>query len=89
MPAPSTKRRRATSPATAASASTPRKTDPIRIVLSLVPNCAIAHSFMGVGVRSMTWDPTASTGEAAGFVNAATRWPRATPTTVARTPKTA
>ena len=32
-----------------------------------------AHSFMGVGVRSMTVDPTASTGEDAGFIAAATR----------------
>ena len=30
--------------------------------MSSVPNCAIAHSLTGVGVRSMTVDPTASTG---------------------------
>ena len=46
---------------------------PMRIGLSLVPNSRTAHSFMGVGVRSMTVDPTASTGEEAGFSAAATR----------------
>ena len=75
MPAPSANRRRASIPATAESTSTPANTDPMRIGLSLVPNCLIAHSLTGVGVRSMTVEPTASTGDEAGSVSAATRWP--------------
>ena len=35
----------------------------MRIGLSAVPKFRIAHSFTGVGVASMTVDPTASTGE--------------------------
>ena len=48
-------------------------TEPIRTRLSLLPNCRIAHSFSGVGVRSMTCEPTASTGEDAGSSSEATR----------------
>ena len=55
--APSRNRRRASSPATAASTSTPAITEPIRIGLSLLPNCRMAHSFIGVGVRSITVEP--------------------------------
>ena len=57
--------------------STTTTTDPTSTALSALPNCRIAHSFSGVGVRSMTVEPTASTGEAAGTVSAATRWPAA------------
>ena len=64
-------------------------TEPIRIGLSLLPKLRIAHSFIGVGVRSMTWEPTASTGEDAGLSSEATRWPAAIPTRVARTPNRA
>ena len=64
-------------------------TEPTRIVLSLSPNWRIAHSFMGVGVRSMTWDPTARTGEDAGFSREATKCPMPTPTSVARIPNRA
>ncbi len=71
--APRTNERCASTPATPASRSVPSSTLPMRIGLSAVPNCAIAHSLTGVGVRSMTVDPTASTGEAAGLSNAATR----------------
>ena len=81
--------RRASSPAIAASTSTPAITDPIRIGLSLLPNSRIAHSFIGVGVRSMTVEPTASTGEESGLSTAAIRCPAATPTRVASTPKAA
>ena len=88
-PAPRANRRRASRPATAASSSTPASTDPTRTVLSLVPKWAMAHSLSGVGVRSMTVEPTASTGEAAGSVSAATRCPAATPTMVASTPNPA
>ena len=56
------------------------------MALSAVPNWRIAHSFIGVGVRSMTVEPTARTGEAAGTVRAATRCAAASPTTVASTP---
>ena len=86
MPAPRRNRRRASIPATAESTSTPANTDPMRIGLSLVPNRATAHSLTGVGVRSMTVEPTASTGEDAGSVRAATRWAAATPSSVASTP---
>ena len=48
-------------------------TDPIRIGLSWSPNCRIAHSFIGVGVRSMTCDPTARTGDEAGLSRDATK----------------
>ena len=60
-------------PARAASTSVPTSTLPTRIGLSAVPKLATAHSFTGVGVRSMTVDPTASTGEAAGLSSDATR----------------
>ena len=79
-------RRALTTPASAASSSTTTVTEPTRIALSAEPNSRIAHSFSGVGVRSMTVDPTASTGEAAGTVRAATRCAAASPTTVASTP---
>ena len=87
--APYANRRRASSPATAASTSTPPITEPMRTRLSLLPKRAIAHSFIGVGVRSMTWEPTASTGDDAVFSSEATKWPAATPTRVARTPNRA
>ena len=48
-------------------------TEPIRIGLSALPKVAIAQVLTGVGVRSMTVEPTTSTGEAAGTVRAATR----------------
>jgi hypothetical protein len=51
-----------------------------------VPSCRTASSLIGVGVRSITVDPTASTGDAAGTVSAAARWPAARAKTVARTP---
>ena len=73
MAAPIGNRRRAMTPATAVSSRVTSITLPIRIGLSFVPNSRTAHSFMGVGVRSMTVDPTASTGEDAGFSAAATR----------------
>ena len=56
-----------------ASSSAPIATDPMRMGLSAVPNCATAHSLTGVGVASMTVDPTASTGEASGETSPATR----------------
>ncbi len=61
-------------------------TEPTSTVLSWTPKCLIAHSCRGVGVRSMTVDPTTSTGDDAGAVSAATRCPAATPTSTARTP---
>ena len=64
----------------------PSSTLPMRIGLSADPNCATAHSLTGVGVRSMTVEPTASTGDAAGFSQAATRCPVAMPIRVASTP---
>ena len=73
-------------PATAASSSTTNVTEPTRTSLSALPNSRMAHSLSGVGVRSMTVEPTASTGDAAGTVSAATRWAAARPTTVASTP---
>ena len=87
--APRQERRRATTPATAVSSRVTSITLPMRIGLSLVPNSRTAHSFMGVGVRSMTVDPTASTGEEAGFIAAATRWPADMPARVASTPAAA
>ena len=87
--APRPNRRRASTPPTAASSSAPAETDPTRIGLSAVPNRATAHSLTGVGVRSMTVEPMASTGEEAGLTNAATRWPAAIPTSALRIPKKA
>ena len=86
MVMPRVSRRAATIPAMPARTSTTTSTEPIRIGLSAVPKVRIAHSLTGVGVRSMTVEPTASTGEAAGTVRAATRWAAAIPTRVARTP---
>ncbi len=86
MVMPRASRRAATIPAMPARMSTTTSTEPIRIGLSAVPKVRIAHSLTGVGVRSMTVDPTASTGEAAGTVRAATRWAAAIPTRVARMP---
>ncbi len=87
--APYRNRRRAIIPATAARASTPSSTEPTRIGLSLVPKVAIAHSLTGVGVRSMTADPTASTGDEAGSSSEATKWPVAVPTSAASSPNRA
>ena len=86
MSRPTVSRRSAITPAIAASSSTTTVTEPTSTSLSAVPNCRIANSLSGVGVRSMTVEPTASTGEAAGTVRAATRCPAARPTSVARTP---
>ena len=61
-------------------------TEPTRMILSASPKVRIAHSFIGVGVRSMTPDPTASTGEDAGSVREAARCASPIPTRVARTP---
>ena len=60
-------------------------TEPMRMGLSAVPKVATAHSLTGVGVRSMTVEPTASTGEASGETNPATRWPTPAPAAAART----
>ena len=84
--APRRNDRRARSPATPASTSTPTSTDPTRIVLSWVPKWAIAQFLTGVGVWSITSSPTASTGDVAGSVSAATRWPTPVPARAARTP---
>ena len=62
---------------------------PTRIGLSALPKVATAHSLTGVGVASITADPTASTGEEAGLTRAATRWPTAMPATAARAPEAA
>ena len=53
-------------PAIAASTSAPSMTEPTRIGLSAVPNCRIAHSFIGVGVRSMTVEPDGQDGRGGG-----------------------
>ncbi|EKA62576.1 hypothetical protein B277_01844 [Janibacter hoylei PVAS-1] len=78
-----------TAPARAASSRVATATDPMRIGLSAVPKVPTAHSLTGVGVASMTWLPTASAGEAAGSVRAATRCAAAVPSAVATTPQTA
>ena len=44
-----------------------------RIGLSAVPTWAMTSSLTGVGVRSITTDPTEMTGDAAALVTAATR----------------
>ena len=67
----------------AASSSVAMLTLPTRIGLSALPKVATAHSLTGVGVASITADPTASTGEEAGLTRAATRWPTAMPATAA------
>ncbi len=71
IPTPS--RRRERTPAAAASTAVATPTEASRTSLSEVPNWAIAHSLTGVGVRSMTVEPTARTGETAGLTKAATR----------------
>ena len=86
--APRTNFRRASSPATPASRRVPSSTLPMRTGLSLVPSSRTAHTFRGVGVRLMTAVPTASTGEEAGTVSAATRCPTAVPARAARMPAT-
>ena len=43
------------------------------IGLSAVPTFAMTSSLTGVGVRSVTTEPTERTGDAAGVVTAATR----------------
>ncbi len=53
--------------------SVARATEPTRIGLSAVPKVATAHSLTGVGVASMTVDPTARTGEDSGDTRPATR----------------
>ena len=88
-PSPSARRFLVSSPATAANTSTAASTDPSRIGLSMVPKFLIAHSFTGVGVRSMMLELTASTGEESGCNREATRWPAAMPSRVAMTPKPA
>ena len=72
-----------------AAASVTRPTDPRRIGLSVFPNVDTAHSLTGVGVASMTAEPTAMTGEASGFTRAAARCPAAMPATAARAPAAA
>ena len=57
--------------------------------MSLVPKLLIAHSFTGVGVRSMMLELTASTGDESGSSRDATRCPAAMPNRVAMTPKAA
>ena len=86
---PSQVRRRARTPATADASRVTTVTLPSRIGLSRVPNCATAYSLTGVGVASMTADPTARTGEDAGSRRPATRCPTAIPATAARTPVSA
>ena len=54
--------------------------------LSRVPSSRTAQTLTGVGVRLMTSVPTARTGDEAGTVNAATRWPAAVPARAARMP---
>ena len=73
QPAPTAGRRRESSPARAASARVARETVASRIGLSAVPTRAMTNSLTGVGVRSITTDPTERTGDAAAFVTAATR----------------
>ena len=80
---------RATKPMPPAMSRVPIATDPMRIGLSAVPNCATAHSLTGVGVRSMTVEPTASTGEASGETNPATRCPSPAPAAALSTVPTA
>ena len=83
-------RRRASTPAIAAStidAGHDRADQDSLVVAD--PNCRIAHSLSGVGVRSITCEPTASTGDEAGSSSDATRWPVAIPVRVARTPNRA
>ena len=87
--APSAKRRRARARRSRPAPARRRTPSRSGSACRCVPNCAIAHSLIGVGVRSMTVEPTASTGEEAGSSSAATRWPAATPTRVASTPNAA
>jgi hypothetical protein len=72
-PIPSQTLRRDSAPAAAAAIRVTSVTVASKMGLSDVPNWATAYSFTGVGVASMTTEPTASTGEAAGFVSPATR----------------
>src|SRR6476661_62471 len=82
-------RRRATRPMAMAARAVTTATLLSRTALSAVPKLRTAHSFTGVGVASMTVDPTARTGEDAGSTKAATRWPTAIPVRAAMRPHTA
>ncbi len=66
-------RLRETSPIRAAAMAVTRATLVRSTGLSAVPKWCTAHSLTGVGVASITVEPTASTGEAEGFTKAATR----------------
>ena len=70
---PTAGRRADSSPATAARRRVTTATLPMRTGLSAVPIVRTAHSLTGVGVASMTVEPTASTGEASGATKEATR----------------
>ena len=50
-----------------------------RATLSLFPKVRIANDFSHSGVRSMNVAATASSGDAAGAMTTATRWPTAMP----------
>ena len=78
-----------TVPARAARSRETTATEPMRIGLSAVPKVPTAHSLTGVGVASMTWLPTARTGDDAGEVRAATRCAAAVPRAAARMPQAA
>ena len=67
------RRVRASRPIPAATSRVTTATDPMRIGLSLVPKVETAHSLTGVGVASMTVDPTARTGEDSGETRPAAR----------------
>ncbi len=87
MPAPRASRRWPRGRPRRPARATPAITDPTRIGLSALPNCRIAHSFIGVGVevddgRARRPAPARRPDRSA----AAARWARPTPTRVARTP---
>lgn len=50
------------------------------------PRFPTAYSLTGVGVATMTVEPTASTSDAGGLINLATRWAAVMPPPAASTP---
>jgi hypothetical protein len=68
------------------SAGRRRLTNPAR---AASPNHLITAIFTGAGARSMSVEPTTSTGEDAGAISVAAKWPTARPTSAATAPNIA
>jgi hypothetical protein len=81
--------RAAPSPIAAVTSTRTTAMPPSSSGLSAVPKVRTAHSLTGVGAASIAIDPTASSGEAAGTVSAATTCATPIPAAALTTPKPA